>query len=394
MTECKPDVLYTLDANGQRRFWYIERHPEDPSLYRSVSGLEASAALYAGGYRSTTGWTRAEPKNVGRSNATTAEQQGALEIEAEYRQKLDRKYSRDPNTTQRHHFFAPMLAQKFDAPQAVRWCDHAARGGGVLYTQPKLDGIRMVASVEGMTSRQGKAFHLPHLWGQLQAVFAEHPDLVLDGELYNHELRDDFNQITSLVKRLVKSKDEEERCARLIQYHVYDLPSHYGGFRARYDALREVFVLDTKAPSVRVVNAVACRSPEEVDEQFSRALMAGYEGQMVRLDLPYEVGKRSWSLMKRKEFQDEEFPISRVLEGEGNWAGHAKMVEFVLPGDLRLANGERPKAGIKGSKEFTAALLADHGRFRNVTVRYFALTPGGVPRFPIAVDWHEGKKDH
>lgn len=387
----EPDVLYTRDASGQVRFWYCEFHPEDPSRYRSVSGLQASAELYRGGYRSTTGWTQAEPKNVGRSNATTAVEQAALEVEALYRQKLDRKYAKREEDASRHHFFAPMLAQKYTSFDEVRWRRPLPRR---VYTQPKLDGIRMVASAEGMTSRQGKPFHLPHLWDQLRAVFEEHPDLVLDGELYNHELRDDFNQIVSLVKRSTRSEAEEELCRRLIQYHVYDLPSHSGDFSARHDALREVFVLDTKAPSVRVVNAVPCSSSSEVDEQYSRALMAGFEGQMVRTDEPYEVGKRSWSLMKRKEFQDEEFPISRVLEGQGNWAGYAKMVEFVLPGDRRLENGERPKAGIKGSKEFTAKLLSDHGHFRSVTVRYFAMTPGGIPRFPIAVDWHEGEKDH
>jgi DNA ligase-1 len=99
--------------------------------------------------------------------------------------------------------------------------------------------------------------------------------------------------------------------------------------------------------------------------------------------------KRTDALMKYKEFITEEYEVSEILEGVGNWAGYAKAVEFVIPGDVRTEQGDRPKAGIKGNQAFTKALLARKDELvgKKVTVRYFELTPAGIPRFPIAIDF-------
>ena len=53
----------------------------------------------------------------------------------------------------------------------------------------------------------------------------------------------------------------------------------------------------------------------------------GYEGQMVRIDGPYE-NKRSSKLLKRKEFIDEEYTILGYEEGEGNRTGTVKSFKF------------------------------------------------------------------
>ena len=52
-------------------------------------------------------------------------------------------------------------------------------------------------------------------------------------------------------------------------------------------------------------------------------LEAGYEGQMIRKDAPYEC-KRSKNLLKRKEFITEEFKVVKVVEGQGAWTGYVK----------------------------------------------------------------------
>jgi DNA ligase-1 len=112
--------------------------------------------------------------------------------------------------------------------------------------------------------------------------------------------------------------------------------------------------------------------------------LLGYEGSMWRDDKPYEQ-KRSKTLRKRKDFIDEEFPISKIFEGNGNWAGCAKAVEFTMPGDKRDEDGNRPKAGVKGTQEFARQLLADKDKYEDGkgtgTIRYFMLTPAGIPRF-------------
>lgn len=83
-------TLYTRDASGSVRFWRMEINPDNPSQYRSVSGL-------VGGTHVAQMWTQAYAKNLGRSNETNAVEQAALEVKANYRQKLDRKYHEDPD---------------------------------------------------------------------------------------------------------------------------------------------------------------------------------------------------------------------------------------------------------------------------------------------------------
>ena len=77
----------------------------------------------------------------------------------------------------------PMLAHKFD----INRVDYTQPEG--YYIQPKLDGIRCLFTADGAYSRNNKKFmNLKHIEMALKPFFEQHPDVVLDGELYNHEL--------------------------------------------------------------------------------------------------------------------------------------------------------------------------------------------------------------
>jgi DNA ligase-1 len=141
---------------------------------------------------------------------------------------------------------------------------------------------------------------------------------------------------------------------------------------------------------IRFVITDEVNDEQKLDDLYASYLENGYEGQMVRLNMPYEGnGKRSKGLMKRKEFEDAEFEIARIIDGRGGWSGAAKAVEFLMPDGRLTENGENPKAGIKGTYEFGQELLNNPGKYTHVTVRYFTATPAGIPRFGVAVAWHE-----
>src|SRR5207253_3408210 len=107
------------------------------------------------------------------------------------------------------HFFKPMLAQKFE---------EFVPG----YAQPKLDGVRCIATKDGMFSREGKPIPgAPHIFEALQPLFASNPTAILDGELYNHDHKDDFNAIISLVKKANPSPERLAQIRAEVQYHVY-----------------------------------------------------------------------------------------------------------------------------------------------------------------------------
>ena len=375
-------TLYTRDASGTVRFWRMELNPERPDQYRTVAGV-------LGGAEVPSGWTTATPKNVGRSNETSSVEQAVLEVEAQYQKKRDRKYHDDPDNVGGYKFFAPMLAQKYEPLKSLSGL------AGPVYVQPKLDGIRAVICAEGATTRQGKPIMtVPHVLRDLEPVFSEYPDLVLDGELYNHDLRDDFNEVSSVVRRPKPSPADLAKAEKLVQYHIYDVAAGFdGGFGARIGSLHTLvgyamgFSDPLEAPaSIRLVETYAAETGERMDELYAHFLAEGYEGQMVRLDAPYEEGKRSKHLLKRKEFQDAEFDLVRVEEGEGNWAGYAKTAV------IRLPDGREQSSGMRGSMAMQADRLRTWTKFRKVTVRYQNLTPDGFLRFPVIVDWHEGER--
>ena len=76
----------------------------------------------------------------------------------------------------------PMLAHKFNDSR-VDWSKP-------VYIQPKLDGVRCVLTKDGGFSRTGKKFmNIAHIELSLMSFFKQNPDIILDGELYNHKLK-------------------------------------------------------------------------------------------------------------------------------------------------------------------------------------------------------------
>ena len=118
-------------------------------------------------------------------------------------------------------------------------------------------------------------------------------------------------------------------------------------------------------------------SETELMELYNEYMSAGYEGQMVRLDAPYE-NKRSKSLMKHKSFTDEEYTIVGYEEGNGNLTGMVGALVF------ETATGDRFTASVNGGWDHLKELWADRDTLcgQQATVKYFQITPDGKPRFP------------
>lgn len=166
--------IFKRDNKGNTRVWQIE---QDGASYRVLSGI-------LGGTIVPTGWTHAKGKR-GRSDL----QQAEFEVGAAYKFHLKREYFENEKDIDTPRFFKPMLARKYEK---------FSQG----FAQPKLDGIRCVARKEGLFTREGQPIRgAPHIHETLMPVFGKQPELVFDGELYNHELKDDFNTIISLVRR-------------------------------------------------------------------------------------------------------------------------------------------------------------------------------------------------
>ena len=88
------------------------------------------------------------------------------------------------------------------------------------FIQPKLDGIRCNIHNGKAISRKNKPFYsVDHILKELNIPESIH----LDGELYNHDLKHDFNKIVSLVKKENIRADHLEEIENLVEYHIYDM---------------------------------------------------------------------------------------------------------------------------------------------------------------------------
>lgn len=366
-------MLFKRDTTGKVRVWWFETGTNGTQwAWRANSGIQDGKIV-------TSEWKFVDEKNVGRANATTLETQASNEAHAEYNKKRDRGYFEKVTEVDTFEKFKPMLAHSFE-DYTLDFAKHN------YYSQPKLDGIRCIARRDGLWSRAGKPIiAVPHIQEYLQVFFDQYPDAVLDGELYNHELKDDFNKITSMVRKSKPTADDIAESAGLVQYHVYDCVV-IGSVNRRFEERYNFMVSQGFAAPVCYVPTRAVRNQDCVDALYGEYLEAGYEGQMVRLDAAYE-NKRSKYLLKRKEFITDEFRVVSMEEGQGNWAGYVK--RFVV----QMNNGTVFGAGVRGNQATLKALWESDKMPNWVTVRYFTPTPDGIPRFPVVVDWGFGQRE-
>lgn len=254
----------------------------------------------------------------------------------------------------------PMLAKEY--------CESKLDFSKRVFVQPKLDGIRCIANKDGLWTRNQKRItSLVYLEESLSELFKHNNDLILDGEIYCHDLKDNFNKITSIVRQKKPTLD------RSLSIYFYDVASMNTSYSDRLSFLNSL--------KIKVLETVEVTSKQEIDDLYYHWTQQGYEGQIIRLDSYYE-NKRSNNLLKRKEFISEELRVVRIEEGKGKWSGYIK--RFVL-----VRNEKEFAANVKGTREQLCNLRKPDW----ATVRYFNLTPSGQPRFPVVIDWGWGCRE-
>lgn len=360
----KLQTLYKRAVNGKVNEWTIE---VEGRCYRTISG-------YTDGQKTTTEWTCCEGKNIGRSNETTAEEQAMKEAKAEWDKRTERGYFGNIKDVDKVTIFKPMLANK--------WEDRKDKIKYPVYSQPKLDGIRCIVRSDGMWTRTGKPIiSAPHIFEALKPLFEKNPDLIFDGELYTDKYANDFNAIVSLVKKTKPTAQDLKDSAKVIEYHIYDLPSNSGTFMERMDELWRIKEVDPSNDGCcKTVETNLVEHIDDVEILYENYVAAGYEGQMLRVDAPYE-NKRSNSLLKHKSFIDEEYEIVGVEEGGGNLTGMVGALVF------ESKQGGKFTASVNGGWEYLKELWKERKSLigKEATIKYFNITPDGKPRFPKVI---------
>jgi len=336
-----------------------------------------------------------EGKNIGKENETTTNQQADAVAKSKWEKKHNKDYHSNIKDCKQGTKIAnlggylPMLAQTYQkhADKHLKY---------PCYIQPKLDGLRCIATKNdgevGLWFRSGKKITtMEHIVNDLNLVMKEGD--IFDGELYVHN--EDFNSFTGAIRA---SKNLKPEIIEKIQYHIYDFPrinnlTEEISYEKRKIEFQQLKIDNSLVP----VSTVRVSDFDDAYRYYKIFIEIAYEGIMFRnIDMPYEQ-KRSYSLLKYKEFVEDEFIITGAEEGKGSLAGHVgAFVCKIEPNRLLKDIGGRTftfgneegviKAKLMGKREYLKHLYESPKEYLNksLTIKYQNLSQDGIPRFPVA----------
>lgn len=392
--------------------------------------------------------------NIGKVNETTPEEQARLEAEREWIKQLDKNYHPEDGDEEGQAMFhramtqkgaagghgrgvrilkdadddelenddapvkrgetqhkldlLPMHAEKFEPNDMKKMAKYFNFKAGV-YVQPKFDGWRGVARLEGekvlITTRNGKQYpwytkikqDLKRLFLAYAESYPEAPQLILDGEMYAHRLYDPKGKEYPMDERFQLlsgagsvSRSKPSPIDDQVQYHVFDVvdlkldQDKRFAIRDNVKALvDELGLTHIKFASTKLVHSFD--EAMELHAEYAADLgteddAGGYEGIVLRdRSLMYILKNRSGKMRKYKEFEDMECPIVDAKEGVGKEKGK---VVWICE-----CNGERVDVRSRGTYEEREKMYKNRYKYigKPLTIRYQGLSDKGVPRFPVGI---------
>jgi DNA ligase 1 len=305
--------------------------------------------------------------------------QMSLELNSKVLEKIKKKYV--DNVDNIHT--ADDKLQGYSVMLAHKYNEQKSKIKFPCSLQPKLDGIRCPTTKDGMFSRGREKFSsCQHIWKELQDFFNKYPDARLDGELYTHEYKEDFEKICHAVKKTSeKATPEDIKFQQKIKYFVYDAPriadkDESNSFVERFTIATDLLKGYKNIVMVETLHNIS--TEEQITAHKERWIQDGYEGAMVRNTFSEYEGKRSYNLQKVKDFDENEYEIIGINEGTGNYAGHI--------GSFILKIGDKTfDAKLDGSKD-RLKYLFEHQKEcigKMATIRHQKFSTYGIPRFPV-----------
>jgi DNA ligase 1 len=378
-------TLYKKTSTGKIQQWDVRVEASEEN--HKLVGVIINNYGQVGGKIQESREVITEGKNIGKANETTIEEQAHAQAKSRWEKQKKKGYVEsieDAEAGATDDLIAggvfPILAHKY-----------AEQGHKIVFpalAQPKLDGHRCIAQrddVEGghvysLWSRTRKPINsVPHINDALAIAARSY----FDGELYNHAYRENFEDLTSLIRQEEPAEGHEE-----VQYHVYDIADENLTNLKRAKVLEGLIPIFEGTP-IHIVETRIVNSKEELMQAYEDFMEQGYEGAIVRnMDGKY-VYKRSYDLQKIKIFDDDEFRIVDIKVGtKGSMAGKAVFICERTREDQLLPEGVTFDCKLKGEmgklKEYADDPSLVIGKI--VTVQYQGYTKKNMkPRFPVAL---------
>jgi DNA ligase-1 len=405
-------ILYGTEKNGKTRVWiakiYLKGKSKSAQAQAEASAFATIEHGQLDGKLQLTIREYTEGKNIGKKNETTPLQQCIAETKRKWTDKHEKESYQEtiqdeasasasaPDQPAKKYF--PMLAHTFE-PTAT-----TAKKNNIVFpcfVQPKLDGLRCIMYRDSITgdlhcqSRTGAYFDtMDHIKTSLAPVFAKHPQLILDGELYTTEIP--FEELAGLIKKKKLTPNDKDRL-RAIEYHIYDIVDETKPFEDRHAMIRKIFAQNAASRMasphatstsdhlpqfIRLVPTTEAKTPADFKALFSEFIETGYEGIMLRNKKGmYRCNYRSHDLQKYKEFLEDEFPIVGFTQGDGRDKGTIIWI-------CVTKEGKEFSVRPRGTMEHRRKLFQTGEKYvgKKLTIIYQELTEEGKPRFPVGKD--------
>lgn len=283
-------------------------------------------------------------KNIGKASATNVFTQALRDALGQYNRQLKKAHFEAKAATADNA--NPDVIPADTAPVAIASCPELLPPmlaqvltkwpESTTYLQPKFNGVRSVIVLGCgdnpniiMYSRRRNLYpEFTYIKDELMAVLKDYhtqgKKLYLDGELYKHGVA--LQDISGYARREDKNTDTK------LDFMLYDcfVENDRGlKYSERKSILDDIFT-KYKFTYVKQVATTQCESRECADVIFKQALADGFEGAMVRLDVPYEFSFNEYHsrvLLKMKPVFDAEMEVvGYTSSGKGKAAGALMIV--------------------------------------------------------------------
>lgn len=279
---------------------------------------------------------------------------------------------------------------------------------GNWFASRKLDGVRCIAIVDTVNqtvqfmSRQGKEFtSLSNLVKPMLTLCDEYSGkMVFDGELcaIDEDGNEDFSKaIQKVTKKDIQATDVKYCIFDVIPYKAFiagkDTCEYAPTFSARYELYKDLYynhlINEDVARYISILLQERITTQEQFDKWSQSVKDNGWEGFMLRKDLPYEAG-RIKDLLKVKKFQDAEYIVEGVETGKVVYNEDGMKEYDVVRAIIIDHKGTKVHVGSGLSKEQRIEWFKDPSQIigKTVTVQYFQesknmANDGLSLRFPV-----------
>ena len=320
----------------------------------SVSGAVVSTTFGQLDGKLQTSTDTCSPKNTGRSNETTAEQQAILEAQSKFAKQVKSGYSQELTST-------PTV----QLPQKVKtYQDNKHLVSYSCYATPKYNGLNgtywlLPDKTLKLTSRGGDELPpIPHLEPTILKMMEHFKTTCINGELYISG--ESLQNITSAVKK-------PKELSKSLEFIPFELPLVSAPYK------------DKVALLIKYIPIVYITREEMLEEFYAATVGAGYEGVVIyNTDSIYQFNQRSSTVLKYKPVADAEY---KILSYTTDRNGHPVFT-------CETHDGKQFKVKPKGTDEERKQIITNFdSQYKNnyYKIEYEMLSDSGIPLKPVGI---------